>query len=342
MMSRVDRLGAGDLMTLWAEAPTTPMHIGLAGLLDPGPLLDGQGQLRLDELRVAVAARLARAPELCRRIRWTRFWQGRPAVVDDHRFAIARHLTAAHLAGCDEEAFWNWCANQALAPMDRDHPLWQIVFATGLDAGRVGVLVIMHHALADGIAGAALAVRLLDPAPDAIVAPRPWRPAPPPGPMALTADAVVARIAAVAAGLRRLPRVPDAVRLAARYAAARAAVAQPAPATSLARPIGAGRRLAVIHRPPPAGQGGRPAARRHRQRRGAGRRGYWPAPPAGRTGRPRRRAGATGVGPGRRCRRGPQRRRVHPHGPPPAHRRPRPRGPAGPHRRHHPGRQGRP
>jgi hypothetical protein len=40
MTARVDRLGTGDLATLWAEEAATPFHIGLAGLLDPGPLVD--------------------------------------------------------------------------------------------------------------------------------------------------------------------------------------------------------------------------------------------------------------------------------------------------------------
>ena len=176
MTARVDRLGGGDLMTLWAEAPATPMHIALAGLLDPGPLLDRHGRLPLDELRAAIEARLARAPELRRRIRRTGFGQGRAAVVDDQRFAIARHVRAVDLDGCDEEGFWTWCASHALEPLDRDHPLWRVTFASGLACGRVGVLVVMHHALADGIAGAALAEHLLDPAPDTLVAIRPWRP----------------------------------------------------------------------------------------------------------------------------------------------------------------------
>ena len=128
-------------------------------------------------------------PELRRRIRWTGFGQGRPAVVDDHEFDIARHVTAVDLGGVDEPAFWSWSANQTLQPLDREHPLWRVTFATGLAGGQVGVLVVLHHALADGMAGAALAGRLLDPAPDTVAAPRPWRPAPAPGPLALAAPA---------------------------------------------------------------------------------------------------------------------------------------------------------
>ena len=62
MPALVDRLGAGDLATLWAEEPTTPFHIGLAGLLDPGPLVDEHGQLRLQDLRVVDRGRNG---ELC-------------------------------------------------------------------------------------------------------------------------------------------------------------------------------------------------------------------------------------------------------------------------------------
>jgi diacylglycerol O-acyltransferase / wax synthase len=107
--------------------------------------------------------------------------------VDDHRFTIGRHVTAVPLEGCNEADFWTWCANQALEPMDRSHPLWRVTFATGLTSGRVGVLVVMHHALADGIAGSVLAAGLLDPDPDEVVVSRPWRPLP----LALTADAAI-------------------------------------------------------------------------------------------------------------------------------------------------------
>jgi diacylglycerol O-acyltransferase / wax synthase len=251
MRPRVERLGAGDLATLWAEEPATPFHIGLAGLLEPGRLVDERGRLRLRELRAAVDARLARVPELRRRIRWTGFGEGRPAVVDDHEFGIARHVTAVDLGGVDEPAFWSWSANQTLQPLDREHPLWRVTFATGLAGGQVGVLVVLHHALADGMAGAALAGRLLDPAPDTVAAPRPWRPAPAPGPLALAVDAVAGRLGTIGAALRHLPDAPRAIRVAGRDAAAttRAALAQAAPATSLDHAVGPGRRLIVIRRP---------------------------------------------------------------------------------------------
>jgi diacylglycerol O-acyltransferase len=250
MSARVERLGNGDLATLWAEEPATPFHIGLAGLLDPGPLVDEHGQPRLHELQAAIEARLARVPALRRRVRWTGLGQGRPAVVDDHDFVIARHLAAVELGGLDEPAFWNWCANQAPEPLDRDHPLWRVTLASGLGCGQLGVLVVVHHALADGLACAVLAQRLLDPAPDTAVVPQPWRATPPPGPLVLVLDALVSRLAAIATALRQISDAPRVVRAAGRDAAAtRAALAQRAPATSLDHPVGRGRQLAVIRRP---------------------------------------------------------------------------------------------
>jgi hypothetical protein len=56
MRPRVERLGAGDPATLWAEEPATPFHIGLAGLLGAGRLVDGRGRPRLQELRPAGVA----------------------------------------------------------------------------------------------------------------------------------------------------------------------------------------------------------------------------------------------------------------------------------------------
>ena len=58
------------------------------------------------------------------------------------------------------------------------------------------------------LAGAVLAQRLLDPAPDTTVTAQPWRPTPPPRPLALAVDAVVSRLAAVATALRHLPNAP--------------------------------------------------------------------------------------------------------------------------------------
>jgi WS/DGAT/MGAT family acyltransferase len=100
-------------------------------------------------------------------------------------------------------------------PLDRSRPLWECWVLEGLatdlgdptagpaDGSRVGFLVKMHHALADGVAAAALLANVMDPAPGAAVPPElvPWRPDPVPSRRQL----VEAAVRDGRAGLRRLP-----------------------------------------------------------------------------------------------------------------------------------------
>ena len=47
--------------------------------------------------------------------------------------------------------------------LDRSRPLWRMWFVTGLDDGRVGVVVVLHHALADGLTAMRMVRSLLEP-----------------------------------------------------------------------------------------------------------------------------------------------------------------------------------
>jgi hypothetical protein len=46
---------------------------------------------------------------------------------------------------------------------DRSRPLWRLWFVTGLVDGRIAVLVVLHHALADGQAAMRMVRSLLEP-----------------------------------------------------------------------------------------------------------------------------------------------------------------------------------
>ena len=53
--------------------------------------------------------------------------------------------------------------------MDRQHPLWDMTFVHGLKGNRSGLILRLHHCLADGIAGVGILNVLMDASP---VAPR--------------------------------------------------------------------------------------------------------------------------------------------------------------------------
>jgi diacylglycerol O-acyltransferase len=115
-------------------------------------------------------------------------------------FDIAHHVHAVHLAAADTDRFLSWAATWAACRLDRNRPLWRMAFVSGLASGEVGVVVVVHHAMADGAAGAALAVALLDSGPAQPRLPTSRQPAPSPRPHELIRAAAVDRLAQ----LRRL------------------------------------------------------------------------------------------------------------------------------------------
>jgi diacylglycerol O-acyltransferase / wax synthase len=48
------------------------------------------------------------------------------------------------------------------APLPRTAPLWSAVLVTGLADGAVALVLVLHHALADGVGGLAVLANLVD------------------------------------------------------------------------------------------------------------------------------------------------------------------------------------
>lgn len=250
MSTAVERLRLADLANLWAEGPHTPSQIALIGELDAAPLRDASGRLDVARVRTELARRAARIPALARRIRWTRTGEGRPAWVADPRFDPAAHIESATLPhGVD---FVAWCADRVLRPLSLDRPPWRAEIVDGLPDGRFGLLVVLHHVLADGLAGVAIAGRLLDESPDAMIGPTRAEQAapPPPSHRTLVRDARRNRLRAVGRAVRNVPGLPAALRRTVRqFRDAAGDLRATAPRTSLPRRLGPGRRLAVVRFP---------------------------------------------------------------------------------------------
>ena len=260
-----DRLTALDASFLHIERDGLPVHVASVATFEDAPLLDEDGQLRLDELRAQVVARLHALPRLRRRLAWTPFGIARPCWVDDPDFDIARHVDAvdlgdvrdpddALLAGDGLDALRHYTEQVVAERLPDDRPLWHLRFVTGLPDGRVGLIERVHHALVDGVSGVDVATMLLDVTPTpAVVAPEPWSAAPVPSPAARVVDgladraAMPLRLARLAAG--GLARPLDLARQLAATAGAVAALAQDgllAPRSSLNSPTGPARRLAWV------------------------------------------------------------------------------------------------
>lgn len=243
----VRRVPVPDLCCLWAETDCTPMNIALLGTLDGRHLVDDHGEVALGRIRSSIAAHLDHAPMLRRMLLPTRPGQGRAVWIDAPEFAIEEHVVLAQpgRAFADEQQFIDWCARETVHPLDRSRPLWRISVVPGLPDRRLGLLVVVHHVVADGLRGVAMIAGLLDVDPAGSGgSPAPWRASPPPTATELVIDNLRAR----ATSLRSLRTVRLRRRLV-QLRALRAEVLARAPATLLTGAIGYGRQLIVVREP---------------------------------------------------------------------------------------------
>ena len=207
-------------------------------------------RLRLEEVRADLARRLPLAPRLRQVLVRPRRGLGPPAWADDPSFDIRRHVKAhAVPAPGDEAALLAVCAELNEPLLDRSRPLRELWLLPGLAADRIGVLVRLHHAVADGIAAIALIGALFEAAPDTPLPPAPpWRPKPAPSAWRLFSDSWRRRAAATAAAASRLRHpIPAVHSVGARAAQLRLALGEGlAPRVSWNRPAGTRRRLLLV------------------------------------------------------------------------------------------------
>jgi diacylglycerol O-acyltransferase / wax synthase len=198
----LDRLTPQDATNLRTEDRGAAMHVAGLAFLDAGPLVDASGEVRIDDLRDHVARRLHLMPRLRQVVHRPDLGHGPPVWIDDPDFDVARHVHVRTIPEPgDEPALLATVLELNDPPMDRSRPLWELWFLPGLADGRVGLLIRLHHVVADGVAAIALLGPLFDTTADAPTEEPPaWVPAPAPAPVDLRADAVRRRLAPVSDG----------------------------------------------------------------------------------------------------------------------------------------------
>jgi diacylglycerol O-acyltransferase / wax synthase len=246
----LDRLSPLDVANLRIEDHGPPMHVMALAILDGAPLCDHEGRLRLAAAQAEIERRLPRAPRLRQVVYRPRPGLGPPVWVDDAGFDIGAHVRARAVPSPgDEAALLAVCQELAQPALERSRPLWELWFLTGLGGGNVGMLIRLHHAVADGVATVALLGSLFDAAPDAPPVPAPpWIPHAVPSVPELLVDnlrrrgAALARSAAAFAHPTRwLRRLWAVVPLLGEYVGDGLA-----PRSSLNRPVGGRRRLLLV------------------------------------------------------------------------------------------------
>jgi WS/DGAT/MGAT family acyltransferase len=248
--SDIERLTAADLMLVWPEARGWPQDIGGLAILDGDRLLDADGRVRIDAARDHIGRRLHLVPRFRQLLRQPGIGLGWPLWVDTPSFDISDHVGVFPVEppGGDTEVL-RACETLRRRPLPRSRPLWEMWFLPGLPESRVGLFMKMHHAIADGVAGVATLGAFVDAEPETpeTTAPR-WTPAPMPSKSDMFADNLRRRRHGIERNLSALAHPVATLRRAqGALPALREMFAEgSAPRTSVNRPIGSDRRLAII------------------------------------------------------------------------------------------------
>ena len=169
------RLSGVDAAFLYLERKEIPLNIACVAMFD--------GPIPFREFVANIESKLDLIPRYRQVAVPPPFNLGYPTWESAPDFDIKRHIFRVRLDPPGGEAELEALAGRLLSQvLDRGKPLWEIHVVEGLKDGRGALIARIHHALADGVAGAALLKIMFDPTLEgsyAIRKPR-TRPAPQP------------------------------------------------------------------------------------------------------------------------------------------------------------------
>jgi len=162
----MERLTGLDAFFLYMETPTQPLNVCCVLELDTSTMPGGYTYGRF---RAAMAKHVNALPEFRMKLADTQLNLDHPVWVDDENFQLRRHLQRVGVpAPGGRRELAEICAYIAGLPLDRDRPLWEMwVLEGGARSDVVTVMLKVHHAVVDGVAGANLLAQLCTLDPDA-------------------------------------------------------------------------------------------------------------------------------------------------------------------------------
>jgi len=149
-------LSGADAAFLNLERKEIPLNIACVAIFD--------GPIPFEDFVAKIDSKLHMVPRYRQVVVPPPYNLGYPTWEWDPHFDIRRHVLRARLDPPGGEAELSALAGRILSQvMDRRKPLWEIYVVEGLQDGRGALIPRVHHALADGISGAALLNLILDP-----------------------------------------------------------------------------------------------------------------------------------------------------------------------------------
>jgi len=185
----IERASSSDRAFLAMDTREMPEQFGVILMFGESGGPDLAGARRL------LAERVPAVPRLRQRLVRVPWGCGGPIWIDDPGFDIRRQVRAVECPGPgDEPALLDTALAAIAAPLPRTAPLWSAVLVTSPARNTLALVIVLHHALADGVGGLAVLAELTD-APGH--APGAGFPRPAPRPASLAREALAGRLEAL-------------------------------------------------------------------------------------------------------------------------------------------------
>jgi len=159
-MSRADRtqsLSWGDTFFLYLEREGQPLNIAST--------CEFEGKISLKAFAKFVESKLHLIPRYTQRAVFPSFNLSLPNWEPDPDFDIRNHVHEVVLKQGTDSDLKAETAKVISLTLDRNHPLWDLTLIRGLRGNRTGVIIRIHHCMADGISGVGIMNVLLDASP---------------------------------------------------------------------------------------------------------------------------------------------------------------------------------
>ncbi len=165
-----DQLSPADRSSLAAERG--PINMATGGLL----VFDSEPPLTRAMVATRIGERVHLVPRLRERLEEPPLGIANPIWTDDTGFDLDWHVRQSSLPAPGGDAEIGRLVGREFSHrLDRSRPLWEATLIEGLDGGRRGLLMKVHHALVDGMAAIGMAALVLDPTEEPLEIPPPQR-----------------------------------------------------------------------------------------------------------------------------------------------------------------------
>jgi diacylglycerol O-acyltransferase len=152
-----ESLTLGDALFLYLEREGMPLNVASVSVFE--------GVIPFVAFSRFIASKLPIVPRYRQRIAVPPFNMGLPAWENDPHFDLRNHLRQVTLKRGTDREFKTVAAGILSANMDRSRPLWDLTLVRGLQGHRTGVVIRIHHCMADGISGIGLMNAMMDQSP---------------------------------------------------------------------------------------------------------------------------------------------------------------------------------